>query len=136
MAMVWWPKQRGNRSAHGATKITRMDNLTAYRLANELVLSAGFQFSHAGIGEDCWYFHPAHGPERLLRLSTSKHKKLPYVSATNCAHAYFTANHHHTQTKVTGKVATAIGRYFLWTPAPRCWRRDMQAGLTAGVARR
>lgn len=100
--------------------MSRIDNMTAYHLAIDLVKRAGFQFKNASLtSESCYYFHPGRGPDRLLRLSAHKSKKSPVGLSSVCARVSFTPNDpYHTEINVYNKVAFAIGRYFLEEPAP------------------
>jgi hypothetical protein len=100
--------------------MSRIDHLTAYHLAIDLVKRAGFQlFQAASVSESCYYFHPGRGRDRLLRLSAHKSKKAPIGLSNICARATFTPKDpYHTEINVYNKVAFAIGRYFLEEPPP------------------
>lgn len=104
----------------GDARMPRIDGMTAYHLAVDLVKRAGFQFAHsASNSETCYYFHPSHGRSRLLRLSAHKSKHAPIGLSNVCARATFTPKDpYHTETNVYNKTAFAIGRYFLEPPPP------------------
>ena len=96
----------------------KIDNLTAYHLAIELVKRAGFQFAFASMrSESCYYFHQGRGRDRLIRLSTHKSKHSPVGLNNVCARVSFTpGDPYHTEVNVYNKIAFAIGRYFMEEP--------------------
>lgn len=100
--------------------MSRIDHMTAYHLAIDLVKRAGFELAFVSQkSESCYYFHPSRSRERTLRLSAHKSKKSPIGMSNVCARASFTPKETtHTETNVYNKVAFAIGRYFLEEPPP------------------
>lgn len=100
--------------------MARLKHLDAYHHAIELAKKAGFVLSHvARTSETCYYYHPAVGTRKLLRLSTHKSKHVPIGMNAVVARASFTPkDNNHTPTNVYNKIAWAIGRYFLEEPKP------------------
>ena len=103
----------------GERPLSRIDHLTAYHLAVDLVKKAGFRLVHASrSSESCYYNHPAL-PDRRLRLSTHKSSKSPIGHSGVCARLSFSPKDQtHSELNVYNKVAFAIGRYFLTEPLP------------------
>lgn len=104
--------------------MSRIDNITAYHLAIDLVKQAGFVLDHVSMqSETCYYRHPAVKKGRLLRVSTHRSKggRIGFngvVSKVTCG----PRDMHLNPTTVKNQVITAIGRYFLTEPKPSEYR--------------
>lgn len=98
----------------------RINYLTAYHMAIELVKRAGFQFAFSAMKtESCYYFHPGRGRNYLLRLSAHKSKHSPIGLNNVCARVSFPPKCLvFTKKSVYNAVALAIGTYFLEDPPP------------------
>lgn len=94
--------------------MSRIDNVTAFHLALDLIKRAGFVHKFtAQRTESCYYCHPS-TPDRLIRVSSHSTKKSPIGLSGVYARLTFTPKDlHHTHLNVRNKVAFAIGAYFL-----------------------
>lgn len=97
----------------------RIDHMTAFHLALDLVKRAGFELSHvSGITETCYYRHPSR-PEHLLRVSTHRTKRGPMGMNGVVAKVTFTRKDKTlTETLVMNRMKWAIGEYFLGEQKP------------------
>lgn len=103
--------------------VSRIDSMTAFNLAIELVKKAGFVLEHVAMrSETCYFRHPAIKKGRLLRVSTHRGKgrigQNGVVSKVTCG----IRDMNLTATSVENHVIYAIGRYFLTEPKPSEYR--------------
>jgi hypothetical protein len=104
--------------------VSRIDHVTAQNLAIELLKRAGFILDHVALAsESCYYYHPAIGKKRLVRVSTHRGKgrtigKNGVVSKVTCG----PRNMHATNKTIENQVIYAIGHYFLTEPKPSEYR--------------
>lgn len=97
----------------------RITNLEAFHLGIELVKKAGFVLSHvSNQTETCYYWHPALGKKRLLRVSTHSSRKSPIGLNGVASRLTFTEKDTTPKNEafVVSHVTWAIGQYFLFEP--------------------
>lgn len=100
-----------------------IDADTAQAIATDLVKRAGFVLNHAATtSESCYYYHPAIGKKRLLRVSTHRGGgrigQVGVVAKVTCGRRDTSL----TTRSVEIKVIHAIGTYFLTEPKPSEYR--------------
>lgn len=96
----------------------RIDHLTAYHLAIDLVKKAGFTLAHVSMNsESCYYSHPARHP-LTLRLSTHRNKSPIGLSNVVAKMTFSARDLYLTPTQVRNMVTWAVGSYFVRDPAP------------------
>lgn len=97
----------------------RIEHMTAYNMAIDLVKQAGFVLDHvSGQTETCYYVHPSR-PGHLLRVSAHKSKRSPIGMNGVVARLTFTKKDQTLcPSLVLNRVKWAIGEYFLNDPRP------------------